>query len=583
MKYSKQTLYKKTHHMLRKMQSYLQSAQVDAIYIPKADRFQGEYIQPCDEKLHHISGFSGSAGYAVVTKNKAIVSADSRYTLQAQQEIDKKQWNIVNPADTSLASLLQQHDARSIAFDPWLVTAKQANNLANFLILHPFKDDPFDQWWQDRPLPSKEKAFLLDIKYSGVSAKDKIDIVSALVKKPLLISMCEDVCWLLNIRGNDVPYTPILHSMAVLDEFGHVHVFVDLEKITPEFMSSFQGIATFYTEDKLIDFLRSVPVLQYDPSQTPYALVMNRGADDDIEKNNPIGLLKAKKNRIEQNGMRSAHMKDGAAVIKTLYWIDTHPQKESITELDVVDRILSERKKQPLFKMPSFSTIAGSGPNGKIVHYKPEGKTNRSLKEEDTLLLLDSGGQYLDGTTDITRTIALGTLTSEQKKHYTLVLKGHIALSSCIFPKGTTGAHLDVLARQFLWNQGKDYGHGTGHGVGSFLSVHEGPQRISKFGFNIPLEPGMVVSNEPGYYNGNHYGIRHENLELVVESKFDGFYQFETLTKVHFDTKAIDFKLLTADEKQWLHTYHQGVVQSVSAHLSPDIQLWLATYIAPKN
>ena len=569
--------------MLHKMQSYLQSAKVDAIYIPKADRFQGEYIQPCDEKLHYVSGFSGSAGYAVVTKNDAIVSADSRYTLQAEQEIDRDQWHIVNPADISLSGLLQRHNAQSIAFDPWLVTAKQANSLAKYFILQPFKDDPFDAWWHDRPLPSKEKCFLLDIQYTGMSAKDKIDTVRKQVQHPLLIPMCEDVCWLLNIRGHDVPYTPILHSMAVLDESGHVHVFVDLEKLTPEVIDSFQGIATFHSEDKLVDFLKSVPVLQYDLAQTPYAIVMNRRKHTDIQENNPITLLKARKNSIEQNGMRRAHLKDGVAVINTLHWIDTHPQKETITELDVVDRILSERKKQPLFKMPSFSTIAGSGPNGKIVHYKPVEKTNRPLTEKDTLLLLDSGGQYLDGTTDITRTIAVGKLTDAQKKDYTLVLKGHIALSSCIFPKGTTGAHLDIMARQFLWRQGKDYGHGTGHGVGSFLSVHEGPQRISKFGFSIPLEPGMVVSNEPGYYDGNHYGIRHENLELVVESEYAGFYQFETLTKVHFDTKAIDLNLLTSDEKQWLNSYHQGVLQSVSECLSQDVQLWLAAYVANKS
>lgn len=567
--------------MLSEIQAYLCDNNVDAVYIPKADRFQGEYIQPCDEKLQYVSGFSGSAGYAVITKDKAIISADSRYTLQAEQEIDKEKWNTVNPADISLEGVLRKYDAESIAFDPWLVTVKQAKNLAKHFTLMPFEEDPFDAWWQDRPLPSKEKAFLLEIEYSGMHAKDKIAQTRKITGNSLFIPMCEDVCWLLNIRGHDVPYTPLLHSMAILDAAGHVHVFLDLEKLTPDVSDKLHGIASFYSEDALVEFLGSVPVLQYDPVQTPYAIMLSRQDHGDILERNPISLLKAKKNSVEQNGMRTAHVKDGVAVINTLHWIDTHPQKETITELDVVERILSERKKQALFNMPSFSTIAGSGPNGKIVHYKPEKESNRPLKEKDTLLLLDSGGQYLDGTTDITRTIAVGALTDAQKKDYTLVLKGHIALSSCIFPKGTTGAHLDAMARQFLWREGKDYGHGTGHGVGSFLSVHEGPQRISKFAFNIALEPGMVVSNEPGYYHGSHYGIRHENLELVVESQHKGFYQFETLTKVNFDIKAIDFTLLTDDEKKWLNAYHQDVLQSVAGRLSPDVQLWLETSISP--
>ncbi|HCU07322.1 MAG TPA: X-Pro aminopeptidase [Holosporales bacterium] len=569
--------------MLNKIQGYLQQRNIDALYIPKADRFQGEYIQPCDEKLHFVSGFSGSAGYALITKNMGILSADSRYTLQAEQEVDQDEWQIVNSADMRLEDLLTKHKIESMTVDPWLITVKQVSALKQHVAVLPFEEDPFKQWWHDRPSPSKEKAFLLDVIYSGVAAKDKITQITSMVQQPLLISLCEDVCWLLNIRGKDVPYTPVLHSMAILDVSGHVHVFLDLDKVTLEVADNFKGIATFYSEDTLVDFIKNIPVLRYDPAQTPYAMMINRTAHYDSAQENPITLLKAKKNKTEQDGMRNAHVKDGVAVINTLYWLDTHPQKEKLTELDVVDFILSERKKQALFQMPSFSTIAGSGPNGQSAHYKPAQKTNRCLKKEDTLLLLDSGGQYLDGTTDITRTIALDQLTDAQKMDYTLVLKGHIALSTCVFPKGTTGAHLDILARQFLWQHGKDYGHGTGHGVGHFLSVHEGPQRISKFGFNTPLEPGMVVSNEPGYYHGTHYGIRHESLELVVESAHKGFYQFETLTKVHFDITAIDFNLLTPDEKNWLHHYHHNVLKSVLGRLTPEVQTWMEAYISIKT
>lgn len=568
--------------MLHKIQNYLKACNVDALYIPKADRFQGEYIQPCDEKLHFVSGFSGSAGYALITKNMAILSADSRYTLQAEQEINKDAWQIINPADMRLEDLLTKYKITSMAVDPWLITVKQASALKQHIRVQPFEADPFNQWWIGRPCPSKEKAFLLDVIYSGVTAQDKITQITSMLQHPLLISLCEDVCWLLNIRGNDVPYTPVLHSMAILDVTGHVHVFLDLDKVTPAVADNFKGIATFYSEDTLVDFMRHIPLLRYDPTQTPYAMMMNRTSHHDSAQENPITLLKATKNKTEQDGMRNAHVKDAVAVINTLHWLDTHPQKETLTELDVVDFILSERKKQALFHMSSFSTIAGSGPNGQSAHYKPAKKTNRCLKKEDTLLLLDSGGQYLDGTTDITRTIALGQLTDAQKMDYTLVLKGHIALSRCVFPKGTTGAHLDILARQFLWQHGKDYGHGTGHGVGNFLSVHEGPQRISKFGFSTPLEPGMVVSNEPGYYHGSHYGIRHESLELVIESAHKGFYEFETLTKVHFDIKAIDFNLLTPDEKNWLQNYHKGVLKTLGGRLNLDVQVWLESYIGIK-
>jgi Xaa-Pro aminopeptidase len=568
--------------MLNKIQRYLKARNIDAFYIPKVDRFQGEYIQPCDEKLHFVSGFSGSAGYALITQNMAILAVDSRYTLQAAQEVNTDEWQIVNSGEMRLEDLLTTYKIETITVDPWLITVKQASSLNKHVVVMPFNEDPFKEWWLDRPSSSKEKAFLLDVIYSGVTAKDKIAQITNIVQQPLLISMCEDVCWLLNIRGHDVPYTPLLHSMGVLDASGHVHVFLELEKIEPEFVEHFQGIATFYSEDKFIEFIHNIPVLRYAPAQTPYALMMNRVTHHDSAHENPITLLKAKKNHIEQQGMRRAHLKDGVAVINTLYWLDRHPQKEKLTELDVVDFILNERKKQALFQMPSFSTIAGSGPNGKIVHYKPTKKTNRYLTKENTLLLLDSGGQYLDGTTDITRTIALGQLTDAQKSDFTLVLKGHIALSRCIFPKGTTGAHLDILARQFLWREGKDYGHGTGHGVGSFLSVHEGPQRISKFGFNTPLEPGMVVSNEPGYYHGTHYGIRHENLELVVESQHKGFYQFEPLTKVPFDVNAIDFTLLTCDEKKWLQNYHKDVLQALTGRLDLKVQEWLEAYLTAK-
>ena len=565
--------------MLNAIQNYLKERSIDALYIPKADRFQGEYIQPCDEKLHFVSGFSGSAGYALVMKNMAILSTDSRYTLQAEQEVNQDKWQIINSADMSLEALLIKHNIKSMAVDPWLITVKQASSIKKLVMMQSFENDLFKQWWQDRPCPSKNAAFLLDINYSGMTVQDKIHNIRNRIQKPLLISMCEDMCWLLNIRGNDVPYTPILHSMGIFDMSGHVHVFLDLDKITPDLADHFQGIATFYSDDTFVDFIHNIPEFCYDPAQTPYAIMMNRLARHDCVQENLMTLLKARKNQTEQDGMRHAHVKDGVAVINTLHWLDTHPHKETITELDVVNVILSERKKQALFQMPSFATIAGSGPNGKIIHYKPVNKTNRFLKKEDTLLLLDSGGQYLDGTTDITRTIVLNQLTDAQKTDYTRVLKGYIALSSCIFPKGTTGAHLDILARQFLWRDGKDYGHGTGHGVGNFLSVHEGPQRISKFGFNIPLEPGMVVSNEPGYYHGSHYGIRHENLELVVESPHKGFYQFETLTKVHFDVKAIDFTLLTHDEKNWLKNYHHDVVQALAGRLTPEVQAWLEAYI----
>lgn len=548
--------------ILETIRSYLTIHNVQAIYIPKGDMFQGEYIQASDEKLAFVSGFTGSAGYAVITQTKALLCVDGRYTLQAKQEVDCRDKlqaeQEVNSAHWTigdlipLKTLLRQESIESVTFDPWLLTIEQYERLKDSCKLVPFDSDPFDLWWVDRPKRPKEKAFT----HLGSPTADKLESFN--IPKPFLVTSCENLCWLLNLRGHDVPYTPLLHMMGIIDH-DKIHIYVDLDKM---------GVKGDFEVHPFEDFAKDIKhyeTLYCDPKLTPYALKPK----NPMYQTDPITRKKACKDAKAQQGMIDAHKRDAVAVINTLHWIDTHSDKPSLREKDVIEYVLQERQKQDKFHSLSFSTIAASGPNAAIVHYH---RTERHLI--DSLFLMDSGGQYLDGTTDITRTVPLAPLTQYQKKRFTQVLKGHIALSRAIFPKGTTGAHLDVLARQYLWAEGADYAHGTGHGVGSFLCVHEGPQRISKMGFEVPLEVGMVVSNEPGYYEEDAFGIRHENLELVIESDFKGFLCFKTLTLVPFDTRAVDFSILNIHEKEWLQIYHDRIKKEVGPFLEAPILEW---------
>jgi Xaa-Pro aminopeptidase len=422
------------------------------------------------------------------------------------------------------------------------------------------------------------------IQYAGVSAAKKCQSLLKIIHEKkadaVMISAPASLSWLLNIRGNDIPCTPVVQGFGMLWTDGGVDLFVPLEKLTPDVKNYLGASVRCHDLSTLESTLKTIKnkAILIDPTLIPVALVQNLEGCQLILAADPCALPKAIKNKVEIEGMQQAHVVDGAAVTRFFAWLSKMPAG-TITEMDASEKLLTFRQKNPLFVEPSFETIAGSGVNGAIIHYHVTPEANRLL-EKDSLFLLDSGGQYPNGTTDITRTIAIGTPTLEQKDRFTRVLKGHIALATALFPAGTTGSQLDALARQFLWQAGLDYDHGTGHGVGSFLSVHEGPQRISKSPSTVALQPGMVVSNEPGYYKTGAYGIRIESLILVVEKGTPErgerpLLGFETLTLVPIDTRLIQLEMLTPEERQWLNNYHTQVQKTLLPHLDEEEARWV--------
>lgn len=506
-----------------------------------ADEFLSEYPPDCFQRVSYLSGFSGSAGTLIITGTKAALFVDGRYILQAAAEVDGALFEIHNSGTVAPETwLAKECGGEKIGYDANLFTPAALRKFKNPMVAVP---NLVDAVWEGRPTFPATDIFPHEEKYAGESAESKCMRLAAELKKQgvdaVFLSAPESVCWLLNIRARDVECTPLVLARALLFSDGKTELL--------------RGNAP-------LPGLTGKRVL-VDESQTPVAFIsaLEKAGAVIVKGADPCLVPKACKNDVQLAGIRAAHMRDGRAVVKLLSWIEGHNDIHSVSEMDVADKLLSFRKEDPLFVEPSFPTIAGSGGNGAIVHYRATDKTNRKLQEGE-LLLLDSGGQYLDGTTDITRTIAIGTPNAEHKDRFTRVLKGHIALATAIFPKGTRGSQLDALARQYLWQVGLDYDHGTGHGVGQFLGVHEGPQRISKRGGDAVLEPGMILSNEPGYYKTGEYGIRIENLVVVVE-KDNGFLGFDTITRAPLDEKLIDYALLSEDEKRWLADYQLWVRQ----------------------
>ncbi|MDX2072852.1 MAG: aminopeptidase P family protein [Alphaproteobacteria bacterium] len=525
---------------------------------PVHDEYMSEYPPAAFQRVAWLSGFSGSAGMAVVLADKAALFVDGRYTLQAASEIDASCFSIYNSAEvTAEAWLAGELQGAMIGYDPALFTKAMLERMQArcdksgvALVACP---NLVDAVWADQPAPPATPVFLHDDALAGESAASKCERLGKRITEQgvdaAFISAPESVCWLLNIRARDVECTPLALVRAVLHGDGHVDLFIDPKRLPPlpEHITAIHPPSLARLNGKAV---------LCDATQMPVALLdeLKSAGARIVKGEDPCVLPKACKNPVQLAGIRAAHRRDGVAVSKLLKWIDAHPDIHSVSEMDIDRQLLSFRKEQNMFIEPSFPTIAGSGANGAIVHYRANEKTNRNLKSGE-LLLLDSGGQYEDGTTDITRTIAIGTPTAEHKDRFTRVLKGHIALATVQFPKGTRGSQLDSLARQYLWQVGLDYDHGTGHGVGQFLGVHEGPQRISKRGGDAALEIGMILSNEPGYYKVGAYGIRIENLVEVVE-KGEGFLGFETITCVPIDTKLVDFSLLSSEEKHWLEEYN---------------------------
>ncbi len=538
---------------------------VDALHVPRNDMFQGEYVAACDERLAWVSGFTGSAGFAIITLNAAHLFVDGRYTLQAQ--IQAKNFTI-HPL-TPIAIDEVCGGLQVLHYDLWLVSAQQNLVWGERLEMVPLLSNPIDILWQNRPLAEINQAYSYSLVYTGMDRAQKLlNLRQDMQGKNInawLIGESESVCWLLNLRGQDLPYVPLLHCMALVT-MTEVTLFCDLAKIS----SDLQQVL----EVKVVPFSNMIAALKAencvitaDRSSTPSVLLMS---DIKIDwKVDFCQLHKAKKNIVEQIGMRNCHKRDAVAVLRFWQWFE---QQNNITEVEAQNYLGMCRANIELYQGDSFATISGFGAHGAIVHYRATEETNVGIGEG--LYLLDSGGQYLDGTTDITRTFCKGVPTQEQRTHYTLVLKGHIALANVRFPVGTTGAQLDVLARQYLWSHGLDYAHGTGHGVGSFLNVHEGPQGISKTN-RVVLEPGMVVSNEPGLYITGQYGIRIENLQMVQNSVVDGFLEFSQLTLVPYEAKLIDWTMINAGELAWLQQYYQIVQEYVAPLLGFDEKIWL--------
>ena len=586
---------------LAALRSELARRGLTGFIVPRSDRHQNEYVPACEQRLAWLTGFSGSAGIAIVLMERALLFVDGRYTLQAREQVDTSLFTIEHlvetPPDRWIEKNLTAGDR--IGYDPWLHTVEGAERLgkacaAAGATLVAVEPDLIDAIWADRPAPPLGAVTLHDVRFGGEAAEDKLARIRAEVAKlradALVVSDPHAVAWAFNIRGADVAHTPLPLAFAVVPQAGRPSLYVDGRKLSNQVRNRLEALAEVREPSDFVGALgalgRRKQTVWLDQATAADALArlitshggkVTRGAC-------PIALMKAVKNEIEIAGARAAHIRDGAAVTRFLAWFDREAPRGKLTEIDAVAALESFRRDTGLLRDISFPTIAGAGPDGAIVHYRVTSRSNRVVAPSE-LFLIDSGAQYEDGTTDITRTIAVGEPTAEMRDRFTRVLKGHIAIARAIFPEGTTGAQLDSFARQFLWAQGLDFDHGTGHGVGSYLSVHEGPARISKLG-TAALKPGMILSNEPGYYKAGAYGIRIENLVLVVAAApvpgaEKPLNAFETLTLAPIDRRLIVPALLTPEETAWLDRYHADVVEALSPLLDADSRAWVTAAARP--
>lgn len=572
---------------LSSLRSILKKDHLDGFIINRGDEFLNEYVAPYAERLAWLTGFTGSAGMAIVLPDNAAVFSDGRYILQMQQQLDQELWEYHHISHKSPLAWILDHNhlqKLKLGYDPRLMSQKNLESLQNNKIrLVPITDNPIDTLWLDQPGYPNQPIKPHPLEFSGLSHHNKIEKL----QKELLFNnedafiFCDpaSICWLLNIRGSDVPYSPIPLVYAILYR-DHVCLYADQEQCS-ETLSDFLGhTVKLCSRNDIYADLRKIKsfVIGLDKNQTPIGFIqlLEKQEISIHYRTNPILLPKACKNQVEQKGAINAHIRDGIAMCRFLFWLEKNG-------IDKSETVVAEKLNQfrietggKFYKEESFPAISATGSNGAIIHYQAT-KTNHSIIRENQLYLIDSGGQYKDGTTDITRTIWMGKnfAPSSIREQATMVLKGHIALSSAIFPIGTTGSQLDVLARYALWQNGLNYDHGTGHGVGSYLSVHEGPCRISSQPFPISLKEGMILSNEPGYYLAGHHGIRLENLLLVCKAPYDNFLKFKPLTLVPFDWKIINSTLLTPQEKNWLNNYHKQITDLIYPHLNKNEQTWL--------
>jgi len=585
-----------TAQRLDKVRKEMSRLELDAIFIPRADEYLGEYIPERNERLRWISGFTGSAGIVVVMKDRAAIFVDGRYTVQVRKQVAENLFEILHLVDTPHLAWLAQElpKGSSVGYDPrmhpynWQQEAEKTFTEAGIELIE-LDGNLVDPCWEDRPAPTTHPAILLPESLTGRSSLDKRrDIGAAIAGKgaqAALVFASDSCAWLLNIRGQDVPCLPVVLGFSLLHQDGRLQFFTDPGKI-PEGFAAHVGEGVDVLPESAapaaFEALAGAKVLA-DPSTANAwcQLTLKRAGAELIAADDPVIAPKACKNSSELRGMRQAHLRDAAAVVRFLAWLDAEVDAGRLhCEGDLSDRLYKFRSDGEHFRGPSFDTISAASANAAMCHYNHLNFDEVSRLEMDSVYLVDSGGQYLDGTTDITRTVAIGDPGDEVRRRFTLVLKGHIALDRAVFPEGTNGTQLDVLARQFLWQQGLDYDHGTGHGVGAFLSVHEGPQRIGKPFNGHALKPGMVISNEPGYYRDGGYGIRCENLVIVREQEFEhddglGMLGFEAITLVPFDSRLIDPALLTAEETEWINRYHGLVCDAIAPLLGEDDRSWL--------
>ncbi len=587
---------------LEALRGELKRRRLHGFVVPRADEHQCEYVPKRAERLAWLTGFTGSAGMAVVLRDRAAVFVDGRYTLQVRADVDSALYEFPNLTDSPPADWIAAHlpPKARLAYDPWLHTPDQVADLRAACERAGAKlvaaaDNPLDAAWSDQPPPPIAPVVPQSAAFAGMTSEEKRRRVAGTLADEKLdtavLTAPDSIAWLLNLRGGDVPFAPLALTFAVLNADGTVDLFVDRRKLTPGVEKHLDKGVTIREPDAFgpaLDRLGGArKTVRVDPGGAPAWVFdrlkkagakLSRGLD-------PCALPKARKNPVELNGIRAAHRRDGAALTRFLAWLAGAAPAGGVTEILAAERLEALRRQEGYFRGLSFPTISGAGANGAIVHYRVTEKTNREL-EPGSLYLVDSGAQYLDGTTDVTRTVAIGEPTDEMRERFTRVLKGHIAIATARFPKGTTGSQLDTLARRALWEAGLDYDHGTGHGVGSYLCVHEGPQRVAKQPNRVALEPGMVVSNEPGYYKTGAYGIRIENLVTVTpaeapEGAEKELLGFETLTLAPIDATLVEPALVSEAERAWLDAYHARVRETLSPLVDADTAAWLETATRP--
>ena len=584
---------------LTALRNVMTDAGLDGLLVPRTDEHQSEYLPGYAERVAWLTGFTGSNAFLMVLPDEARLFSDGRYTLQVRTQTDPSAYKPDDMVDNPPARYLGGLDmaGKRIGYDPWLHTIrgfrsfKAAADKAGATLV-PTESNLVDTIWRDRPSRPMEPIVVHPLEVAGEPHAEKIAKIAETTRKKradaVVLTQADGAAWLFNLRGNDVPQKPMFLAYSIVKSDGHAQLFVDPGKMTPDAEAhlgdvTVADIAAFPAA--LTALGEAGAAVMVDPANVSVKIAdtIRDAGGTLIEATDPIEAPRSRKNAVEQAGSRAAHIRDGAAVTRFLAWFDEEAPKGRLDEIAAAEKLLAFRRETNQLKDIAFPTISGAGANGAIVHYRVTHATNAPI-EQNTLYLVDSGAQYLDGTTDITRTLLVGEPSEEHKRAYTLVLKGHIALATARFPKGTTGAHLDALARQFLWANGLDYAHGTGHGVGSYLGVHEGLARIAKQG-TVPLEPGMLLSNEPGYYKEGAYGIRLENLVFVTEPEDLGGDQpmmgFETITRAPFERRLIAIDLMTDAELEWLNGFHAKVLADIGPLLSGDDLTFLKAACAP--